>query len=386
MKIIQTMNKIAPVGLDELDRSKYAISDTTENPDAILVRSANLNAMDFGYKLTAIVRCGAGVNNIPVDRCAEQGIVVFNTPGANANGVKELTIASLLLASRNIVGGIEWAKTLETDIAKQVEKGKSAFGGCEILGKTLGVIGLGAIGGMVANSAKSLGMKVIGCDPFITIEAAWHLSRNINKANTYDEIFEKADYITLHIPATKDTKGMINKESIAKMKDGVKIINLSRADLVNFADLKEALESGKVSAYVTDFPNEEIKGCKNAIAIPHLGASTAESEDNCAVMAAHELDDFLQNGNITNSVNYPSISMPRVSEGGRLLILHKNVPNILSSITTHISAEGINIDNMANRSKGDYACTLIDTPEHASDKLIEKISEIENIIRIIKVD
>lgn len=386
MKIIQTMNKIAPVGLNELDKSKYAITDSTDNPDAILVRSANLNAMDFGYKLTAIVRCGAGVNNIPVDRCAEQGIVVFNTPGANANGVKELTIASLLLASRNIVGGIEWAKTLTEDVAKQVEKGKSAFGGCEIYGKTLGVIGLGAIGGMVANSAKSLGMKVIGCDPYITIEAAWHLSRSINKASTYDEIYENADYITLHIPATKDTKGMINKESIAKMKDGVKIINLSRADLVNFDDLREALESGKVSAYVTDFPNEAIKGCKNAVAIPHLGASTAESEDNCAVMAVHELDDFLQNGNITNSVNYPSISMPRLAEGGRLLILHKNVPNILSSITSHISAEGINIDNMANRSKGNYACTLIDTPEHASDKLIEKISEIENIIRIIKVD
>lgn len=386
MKIIQTMNKIAPVGLNELDRNKYAITDTTENPDAIMVRSANLNAMDFGYKLTAIVRCGAGVNNIPVDRCAEQGIVVFNTPGANANGVKELTIASLLLASRNIVGGIEWAKTLTEDVAKQVEKGKSAFAGCEIYGKTLGVIGLGAIGGMVANAAKSLGMKVIGCDPFITIEAAWHLSRSINKASTYDEIYENADYITLHIPATKDTKGMINKDTIAKMKDGVKIVNLSRADLVNFDDLREALESGKVSAYVTDFPNEEIKNCKNAIAIPHLGASTAESEDNCAVMAAHELDDFLTNGNITNSVNYPSISMPRMAEGGRLVILHKNVPNILSSITTHISSEGINIDNMANRSKGNYACTLIDTPEHASDKLIEKISEIENIIRIIKVD
>ena len=386
MKIIQTMNKIAPVGLNELDKNKYAITDTTENPDAIMVRSANLNAMDFGYKLTAIVRCGAGVNNIPVDRCAEQGIVVFNTPGANANGVKELTIAALLLASRNIVGGIEWAKTLTEDVAKQVEKGKSAFAGCEIHGKTLGVIGLGAIGGMVANSAKSLGMKVIGCDPYITIEAAWHLSRSINKASTYDEIYENADYITLHIPATKDTKGMINKDTIAKMKDGVKIINLSRADLVNFDDLREALESGKVSAYVTDFPNEAIRDCKNAIAIPHLGASTAESEDNCAVMAAHELDDFLTNGNITNSVNYPSISMPRIAEGGRLLILHKNVPNIISSITTHISAEGINIENMANRSKGNYACTLIDTPEHASDKLIEKISEIENIIRIIKVD
>ena len=386
MKIIRTMNKIAPVGLNELDKNKYAITDTTENPDAIMVRSANLNAMDFGYKLTAIVRCGAGVNNIPVDRCAEQGIVVFNTPGANANGVKELTIAALLLASRNIVGGIEWAKTLTEDVAKQVEKGKSAFAGCEIYGKTLGVIGLGAIGGMVANSAKSLGMKVIGCDPYITIEAAWHLSRSINKASTYDEIYENADYITLHIPATKDTKGMINKETIAKMKDGVKIINLSRADLVNFDDLREALESGKVSAYVTDFPNEAIKDCKNAIAIPHLGASTAESEDNCAVMAAHELDDFLTNGNITNSVNYPSIHMPRMSDGGRLLILHKNVPNIISAITSHISAEGINIENMANRSKGNYACTLIDTPEHASDKLIEKISEIENIIRIIKVD
>lgn len=385
MKIIQTVNKIADIGLKELDRTKYTITDLTDNPDAILVRSANLNAMDFGFKLTAIVRCGAGVNNIPVDRCAEQGIVVFNTPGANANGVKELTIASLLLASRNIVGGIEWAKTLDSDIEKKVENGKNAFAGCEIQGKTLGVIGLGAIGGMVANSAKSLGMKVIGFDPFITIESAWHLSRYISKASNYDEIYAKSDYITLHVPSTKQTQNMINKESIAKMKDGVKIINLSRADLVDFDELSQALESGKVSAYVTDFPNDEIKGCKNVIAIPHLGASTAESEDNCAVMAAHELDDFLRNGNITNSVNYPEISMPRVPESGRLLILHKNVPNIISSITSHISAEGINIDNMANRSKGNYACTLIDTPEHASDKLIEKISEIDNIIRIIKV-
>ncbi|MBQ8504430.1 MAG: 3-phosphoglycerate dehydrogenase [Clostridia bacterium] len=385
MKIIRTMNKIADIGLNELDKNKYAISDATDNPDAIMVRSANLHDMDFGYKLTAIVRCGAGVNNIPVDACAEKGIVVFNTPGANANGVKELTIAALLLASRNIIGGVEWANTLTTDVAKQVEKGKSSFGGCEILGKTLGVIGLGAIGGMVANTAKSLGMKVIGCDPFITISAAWHLSRSIAQAVSYDEIYEKADYITLHVPATKDTKGMINKETIAKMKDGVKIINLSRADLVNIDDMKEALESGKVSAYVTDFPTEESINCKGIITIPHLGASTIESEDNCAVMAAHELDDFLQNGNITNSVNYPAISLPR-SGGGRLLILHKNVPNIISQITSNISAEGINIDNMANRSKGDYACTLIDMPELASDKLIEKISEIDNIIRIIKVN
>ena len=385
MKIIRTMNKIAEIGLNELDKNKYAISDTAENPDAIMVRSASLHDMEFGYKLTAIVRCGAGVNNIPVDRCAEKGIVVFNTPGANANGVKELTVAALLLASRNIIGGVEWANTLETDVAKQVEKGKSSFGGCEILGKSLGVIGLGAIGGMVANTAKSLGMKVTGFDPYITISAAWHLSRSIAQASSYDEIFEKSDYITLHVPATKDTKGMINKDTIAKMKDGVKIINLSRADLVNIEDMKVALESGKVSAYVTDFPTEDSINTKGIITIPHLGASTLESEDNCAVMASHELDDFLQNGNITNSVNYPSISLP-YSGGGRLLILHKNVPNIISRITSNISAEGINIDNMANRSKGDYACTLIDMPELASDKLIEKISEIENIIRIIKVN
>lgn len=385
MKIIRTMNKIAEIGLNELDKNKYAISDTAENPDAIMVRSASLHDMEFGYKLTAIVRCGAGVNNIPVDRCAEKGIVVFNTPGANANGVKELTIAALLLASRNIIGGVEWANTLETDVAKQVEKGKSSFGGCEILGKSLGVIGLGAIGGMVANTAKSLGMKVTGYDPYITISAAWHLSRSIAQASSYDEIFEKSDYITLHVPATKDTKGMINKDTISKMKDGVKIINLSRADLVNIEDMKEALESGKVSAYVTDFPTEDSINTKGIITIPHLGASTLESEDNCAVMASHELDDFLQNGNITNSVNFPSISLP-YSGGGRLLILHKNVPNIISQITSNISAEGINIDNMANRSKGDYACTLIDMPDSTSDKLIEKISEIENIIRIIKVN
>ncbi len=384
MKIIRTMNKIAEIGLNELDKNKYAISDTAENPDAIMVRSASLHDMEFGYKLTAIVRCGAGVNNIPVDRCAEKGIVVFNTPGANANGVKELTVAALLLASRNIIGGVEWANTLETDVAKQVEKGKSSFGGCEILGKSLGVIGLGAIGGMVANTAKSLGMKVTGYDPYITISAAWHLSRSIAQASSYDEIFEKSDYITLHVPATKDTKGMINKDTLSKMKDGVKIINLSRADLVNIDDMKEALESGKVSAYVTDFPTEDSINTKGIITIPHLGASTLESEDNCAVMASHELDDFLQNGNITNSVNFPSISLPP-SSGVRLLILHKNVPNILSQITSNISAEGINIDNMANRSKGDYACTLIGIPELSDDKLIEKISEIENIIRIIKV-
>ena len=384
MKNIKTMNKIAKIGLDELDKSIFSISDDIENPEGIMVRSASLHDMEFGSELKVIVRCGAGVNNIPTDKCAEQGIVVFNTPGANANGVKELTIASLLMASRKITDGINWANTLETDVAKQVEKGKSAFGGCEIMGKTLGVIGLGAIGGLVANAAKSLGMKVIGCDQFITVDAAWHLSRSINKASTYDEVYAQADYITLHIPSTPDTRGMINAEAIAKMKDGVKIINLSRADLVNVPDLKEALASGKVSCYVTDFPTEETINCEGIITTPHLGASTNESEDNCAVMAAQQLSDFLLNGNIKNSVNYPSIEMPRTT-ASRLVVLHKNVPNMISTITGKISDEGINIEHMANRSKGNYACTMVDTPDEVSDETINAIADTENIIRVIRV-
>ncbi len=384
MKNIKTMNKIAKIGLDELDKNIFNISDDIDNPDGIMVRSASLHDMEFGSELKAIVRCGAGVNNIPTDKCAEAGIVVFNTPGANANGVKELTIASLLLASRKITDGINWANTLETDVAKQVEKGKSAFGGCEIQGKTLGVIGLGAIGGLVANAAKALGMRVIGCDQFITVDAAWHLSRSINKASTYEEVYAEADYITLHIPSTPTTKGMINAEAIAKMKDGVKIVNLSRADLVNVADIKEALASGKVSCYVTDFPTEDTINCEGIITTPHLGASTGESEDNCAVMAAHQLSDFLINGNIKHSVNYPDIEMPR-SPGSRLVVLHKNVPNVISTVTGVISAEGVNIDHMANRSKGDYAVMLLDTPDEVSDKAIKDLSETENIIRVIKV-
>ncbi len=385
MKKIRTMNKIAPIGLEQLDTERFEIGDGIENPDGIMVRSASLHDMEFGDNLKAIVRCGAGVNNIPCDKCAEKGIIVFNTPGANANGVKELTIAALLLASRKIVDGIKWSNTLTEDVAKQVEKGKSAFGGNEISGKTLGVIGLGAIGGLVANTAKSLGMKVLGCDKFITVEAAWHLSRSINKASSYDEVYAQADYITLHIPSNEKTRGMINKESIAKMKDGVKIINLSRADLVNNDDIKEALESGKVSCYVTDFPTEETINVPGIITTPHLGASTAESEDNCAVMAAHQIDDFLTNGNVKNSVNYPDISMAR-TEGGRLLVLHKNLPNILSAITSLISAQGINIDHMANRSKGDYACTIVDTPTELDDSIVETISKGENVIRVIKFD
>ncbi len=384
MKEIKTMNKIAKCGLDELCKDKYTIGDDFANPEGIMVRSASLHDVEFGSELKAIVRCGAGVNNIPITECADKGIVVFNTPGANANGVKELTIAALLLAARDIYGGINWANTLTEDVAKQVEKGKSSFAGGELLGKTLGVIGLGAIGGQVAHAAMSLGMKVIGCDPFITIDAAWHLSRHIDKAASYDEVFEKADYITLHVPSTKDTKGMINKDTIAKMKDGVRIVNISRADLVNADDIKIALQNGKVKAYVTDFPTEETIGTKGIVTIPHLGASTAESEDNCAIMAAKQLDDFLTDGNITNSVNYPSISMPRTTDG-RLIVLHKNVPNTISAITSAISAEGINIENMANRSKGDYAVTMIDTPDNVSDEIIEKISAKENIIRIIRI-
>ena len=383
MKNIKTMNKIAKIGLDELDKNIFNISDDTDTPEGILVRSASLRDMQFNPELKAIVRCGAGVNNIPTDKCAEEGIVVFNTPGANANGVKELTIASLLLASRKITDGINWANTLETDVAKQVEKGKSAFGGCEIKGKTLGVIGLGAIGGLVANAAKALGMKVIGCDQFITVDAAWHLSRSINKASTYDEVYAQADYITLHIPSTPDTRGMINAAAFAKMKDGVKIVNLSRADLVNVADMKEALASGKVSCYVTDFPTEDTINCEGIITTPHLGASTNESEDNCAVMAAQQLSDFLINGNIKHSVNYPDIEMPR-STDHRLIILHRNVPNVISSVTGKIASEGINIDHMANRSKGDYAVMLVDTPDEVSDGALEAIADMEEVIRIIR--
>lgn len=383
MKNIKLLNKIAPVGLAQFG-SDYNTSAEIENPTAIMVRSAGMHDMEFGEDLLAIARCGAGVNNIPVEECAKKGIVVFNTPGANANGVKELAIAALLLASRNIIGGVQWANMLTENVAKSVEAGKSAYAGCELQGKTLGVIGLGAIGGMVANAAKSLGMKVIGCDPYITIDAAWSLSRSINHATSYEEVYKEADFITLHVPATPTTKNMINSETIAMMKPGVKIINLSRADLVCADDIKAAIESGKVSSYVTDFPTEETVGCKGIITIPHLGASTAESEDNCAVMAAHELIEYLEKGNIKNSVNFPSVSMPETEGAIRLVILHLNIPNMISHISTSLSEQNINIDNLANRSKGDYACTLVDV-ENITDEIIEKIKSMEGIIRIIKI-
>ncbi len=377
---IQLLNKIAAVGLNQLDDS-YNIGENVENADGIMVRSAVMHEMEFAPSLKAIARAGAGVNNIPIERCSDCGIVVFNTPGANANGVKELAICALLLAARDVVGGIAWANTLTEDVAKQVEKGKSKFGGTELMGKTLGVIGLGAIGGKIANTAIHLGMNVIGCDPYLSVDGAWNLNHRINHAATYDEVFEKSDYITLHVPATKDTKNMICTESIAKMKDGVKIINLSRADLVNAEELKAALAAGKVSAYVTDFPTEEVINTPGVVAIPHLGASTEESEDNCAVMAARQLDDYLKNGNIKNSVNYPNVEMPR-SAVARICVLHQNVPSILTKITAAVADEGLNIENMTNKSKGENAYTMLDVSSTPSEDAIARISAVEGINKV----
>ena len=382
MTNIKLMNKIAAVGTDVFDKSKYRLDESIPSPEAIMVRSANLLDMEINPELLAIARAGAGVNNIPLDRCAEAGVVVFNTPGANANGVKELAVAALILASRDIVGGIGWAESLAgtEGVAKAVEKGKSKFAGREILGKTLGVIGLGAIGGLVANSARHLGMNVIGCDPYLTVGAAWSLSSAVRHADSYDEIYAASDYITLHLPSTKDTRGMINADTIAKMKDGVAIINLSRADLAVREDITAALASGKVSKYVTDFPTEETLSTENIINIPHLGASTEESEDNCAVMAARELTEYLECGNIKNSVNFPAVSIPR-SGIPRVCICHKNIANMLSQITAVISKRGMNIENLSNGSKGDYAYTIL---EVSSDRLSEALPEllaIEGVIR-----
>ena len=375
------LNKIAKIGTNEFDGGKYEVKEDVSAPDLIMVRSANMLESEFVDNLIAIGRAGAGVNNIPIEKCAKQGIAVFNTPGANTNGVTELTVAALLLASRDIIGGVEWAATLTQDVAKAVEKGKSKFSGNEIKGKTLGVIGLGAIGGMVANIAVQLGMKVIGYDPFVTVEAAWRLSSLVSKAASYDEIFEKCDYITLHVPATKDTKGMICASAFEKMKQGVKIINLSRADLVNASDMKEAISSGKVSKYITDFPTDEIINVPGIISIPHLGASTEESEDNCAVMAARELIDYCENGNITNSVNYPGVSSPR-NGMNRLCIMHYNVPAVISSVTSAFAADNINIENLVNGSKGEFAYTIVDTHSAISEHIVDEVKKINGVIRV----
>ena len=383
MKNILCLNKIAAIGTDKLDRAVYNVGTDVQNPEGIMVRSAAMHDMEFAPELLAIARAGAGVNNIPIDRCSKDGIVVFNTPGANANGVKELAICALMLASRNVVGGIKWAETLaETEgVAKAVEAGKSKFAGVEVLGKKLGVIGLGAIGGMVANTAVHLGMNVLGCDPYLSVDAAWNINHHVNKAASFDEVFKNADYITLHVPSTPNTKNMVNAETIAMMKDGVRVINLSRADLVNSADMKAALASGKVAAYVTDFPTDEMVDVEGAVIIPHLGASTAESEDNCAVMAALELDGYLRYGNIKNSVNFPNVEMP-MSGDKRICVLHANIPNVLSQITTIIGDMGVNIENMTNKSKGDNAYTIVDIMGDISDETVAKIKAIDGVVRV----
>ena len=383
MKNILCLNKIAAVGTDKLDRAEYNVGTDVQNPDGIMVRSAAMHDMEFDKNLLAIARAGAGVNNIPIDRCSKEGIVVFNTPGANANGVKELAICALMLASRNVVGGIKWAETLAgtQGVAKAVEAGKSKFAGIELLGKKLGVIGLGAIGGLVANSAVHLGMDVLGCDPFLSVDAAWNINHHVNKAASFDEIFKNADYITLHVPATADTKNMINADTLAMMKDGVRIINLSRAELVNAADMKAALASGKVAAYVTDFPTDEMVGVEGAVIIPHLGASTAESEDNCAVMAAVQLDAYLRYGNIKNSVNFPNVSMG-MSGDKRVCVLHANVPNVISQITTVLGSAGANIENMTNKSKGDNAYTMVDITGEISDETVAKLAAIDGAFKV----
>ena len=380
---IKLMNKIASVGTDVFDKSRYTVSADEVGAEAIMVRSAAMHEVAFEPELLAIARCGAGVNNIPVDRCAEEGIVVFNTPGANANGVKELAILALILASRDVVGGINWANTLEgsEDVAKAVEKGKGAFVGCELMGKTLGVIGLGAIGGMVANAGVNLGMNVVGCDPFLSVAGAWNLSRAVSRAATFEDVYKTADYITLHVPATPDTKKMINRETIAKMKDGVRILNLARADLVDAEAVKEALASGKIASYVTDFPTAETINQKGIVAIPHLGASTNESEDNCAVMAAEELVEYLECGNIRNSVNYPAVSIPH-NGAARICVLHKNIPNVLNSITGYVGEHGINIANMSNGSKGNYAYTILELDEAVPAGTEEALLKIEGVIRV----
>ena len=380
---ILTLNKISETGLKNFPDT-YAHSGEETNPDAILVRSASMHDMELPKNTKAIARAGAGVNNIPIDKCSEKGIVVFNTPGANANAVKELVLCAMLLSSRKIVSAIDWEKTLKgngDEVPKMVEKGKSAFAGPEIKGKTLGVIGLGAIGVLVANAALSLGMTVYGYDPFLSVDAAWSLSRGVHHAASLDEIFANSDYITLHVPSTPDTKGMICKKNIDTMKDNVRIMNFARGDLVNTADILEALNNSKVAAYATDFGCDELIGAPGVLVMPHLGASTPESEDNCAVMAVDEIRDYLENGNITHSVNLPAVSVPRTGRS-RITIIHKNVPNVISKITTTVAEENINIDNMVNKSRGEYAYTMLDTDADVSEEAIAAISALDEAIRV----
>ncbi|MGL4797846.1 MAG: phosphoglycerate dehydrogenase [Cellulosilyticaceae bacterium] len=377
---VYTLNKISEIGLKHFDAA-YDVQDAMEGADAILVRSAKMHDMTLDDNVKAIARAGAGVNNIPIEACAEKGIVVFNTPGANANAVKELVIAAMLIGSRKIVEGIAWAKGLTTDVAKQVEAGKAAFVGPEIMGKKLGVIGLGAIGVMVANAAQALGMDVIGYDPYISVDAAWGLSRHIKHAMTLDEVLSEADFLTIHVPLLDSTKHMCNEDFFNKVKPGVKLLNFSRDTLVDNVALKAALAEGKVDKYITDFPVEDVQGNENIICIPHLGASTPESEDNCAVMAVKQVKDYLENGNIINSVNLPQCEMSWNTKC-RVTIIHKNIPAMIGKITSIIAGEGINIADMINKSRGQWAYTLIDTDTKVTEANIKAIEEMADIIKV----
>ncbi|MBP3936511.1 MAG: phosphoglycerate dehydrogenase [Clostridia bacterium] len=381
---ILTLNKIAACGTDLFDKAKYTVGDAVEEPVGILVRSAAMHDMELPESVLAIGRAGAGTNNIPVDVCAEKGIVVFNTPGANANAVKELVLCGLLLASRKVVSGIEWAKSLKPEgdaVAKLVEKGKGQFVGPEILGKKLGVIGLGAIGGMVANAADALGMQVYGYDPYMSVQAAWGLNPSVHQVSDMNEIFTTCDYISLHVPCLDSTKGMINAETIGMMKTGVRILNFARGELVNNADMIAALETGKVARYVTDFPNADLLDVVGVVPLPHLGASTPESEDNCAVMASKELIDYIENGNIVNSVNYPSVAGPR-STVCRVCVMHRNLPGLISQISGVMSDNGINVESMLNRSRKEYAYSVLDVDAVVPQEALTALSAIEGVIRV----
>ncbi|MCI8870412.1 MAG: phosphoglycerate dehydrogenase [Lawsonibacter sp.] len=382
---IKTLNKIAAAGLNQLDKSRFQVGDGVENEDGILVRSAKMHDYVFPDALRAIARAGAGTNNIPIDRCSESGIVVFNTPGANANAVKELVMAAMLVASRDILGGADWvqeqAHTPNVDVAAAVEKGKSAFAGPELYRKTLGVIGLGAIGALVANIALDLGMDVYGYDPFLSVDAALRLDRHVHVVKNVDELYRVSDYITLHIPYTPDTRDFINAEAIGKMKGQVRVLNLARGELVCDDDMIAALESGRVAKYVTDFPNAKITTIRNVVALPHLGASTPESEENCAVMAVRQLEDYLVNGNIRNSVNMPSLSQ-EWSGIARLCLIHKNIPAMLTQIMSVLSRDNINVENMTNKSRKDYAYTMVDVNTRISGAAASELRAIPGMIRV----
>ena len=380
---INCLNPIADVGLKNFS-DKYQITADVQEADGILVRSASMHEMEIPAGLLAVARAGAGVNNIPLDKCAEKGVVVFNTPGANANGVKELVLAGMLLAARDVIGGIDWVKASadNADIAKAAEKEKKNFAGTEIMGKKLGVIGLGAIGVKVANAAVSLGMEVYGYDPYLSVNAAWNLSRSVKHVLNVDDIYADCDYITIHVPLLDSTKDMINAVSIAKMKEGVVLLNFARDLLANEKDVLEGLQSGKIARYVSDFPNPTTAGQKGCIVIPHLGASTEESEDNCAVMAVEEIMDYLENGNIRNSVNYPACDMGICSKAGRVAIFHKNIPNLITQFTAEFGVKGINISDMTNKSRGEVAYTMIDVESAPTAEIIEALEKIDGVFRV----